>query len=269
MVGSRTIDLSVLIVMNCEVPMDSGKLRKSSWLSSDLEPFNQIELVYMRRRAQRAECLCGAFNEVLFELVPANASDDLVPPVHIRSTRWQSDELFEMRRITLLQSKFGVLLGYRPMIQQGHGASRRKYHASFRAADYDGSLDQALIQAKAWRDQMEARLGIKPGSLRSKSSERPFAGVSLIVSNNPGARSYWGSNRVTGKSTLRVYIGQRSYAEAYHDLIRQVAERDGIPLPEELPTPPPPRLDQYKRMVKAGFTDIPLPAAKRRSRSVK
>ena len=66
---------------------------------------------------------------------------------------------------------------------------------------------------------------------------------------------------------IRVYIGQKSYVGAYHALILKVAERDGIPIPDELPMPPPPRREQYQRLKKAGLTDIPEPHRKRAKRS--
>lgn len=244
--------------------MDSGKLRQSEWLEHDLQPISHIELIYPRRRALSLSVADTCTD--LLAVGVANA-DEIVPPVHTRSKRWHSDDAFEMRRITPLKNKSGELIGFRPMIQQGHGQSGRKVHASFRASDFDGCLNVALAQAKAWRDQTEVKLGIKPGSLRSKSVERPFAGVSLIVSNNPGARSYWGSYAVAGEKTIRRYIGQKSYAEAYREVILLVAERDQIPLPVELPDAPPPRPDQHRRMLKAGFTDIPSPEKRRKGRS--
>ena len=242
--------------------MDSGKLRQSEWLEHDLQPISHIELIYPRCRALS---VADTYADLIAVCV-ANA-DEIVPPVHTRSKRWHSDDAFEMRRITSLKNKAGELIGFRPMIQQGHGSSGRKVHASFRASDFDGNISVALAQAKAWRDETEVRLGIKPGCLRSKSVERPFAGVSLIVSNNPGARSYWGSDAVAGKKTIRRYIGQKSYAEAYREVILLVAERDKIPIPADLPEPPPPRPDQYKRMIKARFTDIPSPEKRRKGRS--
>jgi len=245
--------------------MDSGKLRQSEWPDHDLQPISHIEIIHPRRRALSLSVPNTRAD--LLAVCVANA-DEIVPPVHTRSKRWHSDNAFEMRRINELKNKAGELIGYRPMIQQGHGSARRKVYASFRASDFDGNLLVALAQAKAWRDQTEARLGIKPGSLSSKSVERPFAGVSLNVSNNSGARSYWGSDAVAGKKKIRRYIGQKSYAEAYREVILLVAERDQIPLPSELPEAPPPRADQHRRMLKAGFTDIPPPEKKsRKSRS--
>ncbi|MBM5458884.1 hypothetical protein H8F21_15060 [Pseudomonas sp. P66] len=227
----------------------------------DLQPTTRFELVYMRRR----------------EFLPLSESHDVDdtlaldvhsgPPVHERSKRWQSQDAFEMRRITKLQSKTGEVIGYRPMIQKGHGSDRERPNKSFRASDFGGSLDEALRQAKLWRDSTEIKLGIKPGRLRSKTVARPWSGVSLIVAKSTGARSYWGSNHVMGSKPLRAYIGKRSYIDAYHDLIKRIAERDGIPLPEELPSPPPPRDDQYRRMTKAGLTGIPEPSRRRKSRS--
>ncbi|QIZ23154.1 Hypothetical protein (plasmid) [Pseudomonas putida] len=240
--------------------MDSGKLRQNDIAGVDLQPSTRFELVYMRRR----EFLPLADSTDADETPDVDEDPDTGPPVHERSKRWQSQDAFEMRRITKLQSKTGEVIGYRPMIQKGHGSDRERPNKSFRASDFGGSLDEALRQAKLWRDSTEVKLGIKPGSLRSKSSVRPWSGVSLIGAKSPDGRSYWGSNHVIGIKPLRTYIGRRSYTDAYHDLIQRIAERDGIPLPEELPAPPPPRADQYRRMTKAGLTGIPEPSSRRR-----
>ncbi|MGP0171343.1 hypothetical protein ACSVIJ_05595 [Pseudomonas sp. NCHU5208] len=172
-----------------------------------------------------------------------------------------------MRRINPLHNKAGELIGYRPMIQQGHGPGSQRFHKSFRAADFNGALDEALQHAKEWRDNTEAKLGITAGSLRVRSAVRPWSGVSLIVSKGADCRAYWGSNRTADKPTIRVYIGQKSYIDAYQALIKKLSERDGIPLPDVLPMPPPPRSEQYRRMIKAGLSDIPAPVKKRQRRS--
>lgn len=235
--------------------MDSGKNCSTLRTAIDLQPSACIDLVYMRRRAflpyrEPAE---------LFDF-PMPATIPAAPP-HQRSKRWRSDEAFEMRRITPLLNKAKDVIGYRPMIRQGRGMHCERYIASFRADDFNGSLDAALRRAKAWRDAQEIELGIKLGSLRSKEKDAPWSGISLIVSKTGPVRSYWGSNRVVGSKSLRSYIGPgRSYTEAYHDLILRVAERDGIPPPTELPSPPPPRLDQFKRMARSGLKGIPKPA---------
>lgn len=244
--------------MSREVPMDSGKLRQTDRTLDDLQAVQSFEIVYMRRRA-----FLPLRETLPVEEEPLCVEDDLGPPVHERSKRWHTQELFEMRRISTLKNKSGSVIGYRPMFQQGHGAEAERFNQPFRASDYEGSLSEALRQAKIWRDATEVRLGIKPGSLRSKTAQRPWAGVSLIVSKSPGGRSYWGSNHVIGKQALRSYIGKRSYIDAYHDLLRRIAERDGIPLPDELPSPPPPRSDQYRRMTKAGLIGIPEPIRRR------
>jgi hypothetical protein len=241
--------------------MDSGKSRQHNTAVPDIQSVTSFDLIFMRRRA----CL------PLAEVVDVDGSPAVVagcaPPLHERSKRWQSQDAFEMRRISKLYNKSKELIGYRPMIQQGHGADGERPNKCFRATDFGGSLEEALLQAKAWRDATESKLGIRPGNLRSRSAGKPWSGVSLIVSKSPMGRSYWGSNHVIGLKPLRAYIGKRSYIAAYHDLIQRIAERDGIPLPDELPSPPPPRADQYRRMSKAGLTDIPEPARRRASRS--
>lgn len=241
--------------------MDSGKLRhEADFAEAELQPSSHVDLIYMRRRAFLPTVNGG-------QVVDTVAGGDIAPPVHARSTRWQSDEAFEMRRINPLTNKQGELTGYRPMIQRGHGPTGERFHASFRASEFKGSIGEALNHAKQWRDNTEIKLGIAPGSLRSKSDSRPWCGVSLIVSKGAGCRAYWGSNRAQDKPTIRVYIGQKSYAEAYQSLITRIAERDGIPLPDVLPLPPPPRPEQYRRMMKAGLSDIPDPVKKRRRRT--
>lgn len=241
--------------------MDSGKPHHlADRVEADLQPTSHIELIYMRRRAYlpraKAPEVSGGLSTV-----------EGLPPAHTRSTRWKTDEAYEMRRINPLHNKAGELIGYRPMIQQGHGQGSQRFHKSFRAADFEGSIGEALKHAKEWRDSTEAKLGITAGSLRIQSDARPWSGVSLIVSKGAGCRAYWGSNRTADKQTIRVYIGQKSYTEAYHDLITKLAERDGIPLPEDLPLPPPPRTEQYRRMIKAGLSDIPKPPRTRQRRS--
>lgn len=191
---------------------------------------------------------------------------DAAPPVHERCKRWHADDAFEMRRMSPLQNKVGTVTGYRVMIQQGRGPKGVRYHSSFRASHFDGSLAAALRHAKAWRDTTELKLGIRPGSLRSKGPERPWSGVSLIVSHSSTGRSYWGSNEAPGKKRLRAYIGRRTYVDAYHDLIRRIAERDGVPLPCELPSPPAPRREQVRRMIKAGLIDTPEPIGTKKQR---
>lgn len=237
--------------------MEAGSFSTEDERTSERYPVRYVDLVFVRRRAY-------------LPLAPVEPEPERVedcPPRHLRSARWQSDEAFRMRRITALTNKRGEVIGYRPMIQQGYGAAAKRYHASFRASEFNGSLEEALKQAQLWRDHTEAKLGIKPGSLRSRSAPLPWNGISLIVSKGTGGRAYWGSNRLQDKPMIRAYIGQKSYVEAYHALILKVAERDNIPVPDELPLPPPPQRDQYRRMKKAGFTDIPEPARKRAKRA--
>lgn len=236
--------------------MDSGSFSPEDDGTCGRYPARYIELVYVRRRAYLP--LAPGEQEV--------ERADTVPPVHVRSARWQTDDAFRMRRITQLTNKRGEVTGFRPMIQRGHGAAGKRYHAPFRASEFNGSIDEALRQAQLWRDNTEAKLGIQPGSLRSRPESLPWNGISLIVSKTAGGRAYWGSNRLQDKPMLRSYIGQKSYVEAYHALILKVAERDGIPVPDELPMPPPPRREQYRRLKKAGITDIPEPARKRAKR---
>ncbi|SBW84324.1 hypothetical protein PVE_R2G0295 [Pseudomonas veronii 1YdBTEX2] len=241
--------------------MDSGKSRQPDTSVPDVQSATSFDIIFMRRRDYLP------LVEVIDVDEPPAVDAYCGPPVHERSKRWHSQDAFEMRRISKLHNKSKELIGYRPMIQQGHGADGERPNKCFRASDFGGSLEEALLQAKAWRDATESKLGIKPGNLRSRSAGKPWAGVSLIVSKSPVGRSYWGSNHVLGLKPLRAYIGKRSYTEAYHDLIQRIAERDRIPLPDELPSPPPPRADQYRRMSKAGLTDIPEPARRRASRS--
>lgn len=241
--------------------MDSGKSSQPITAVPEIQSATCFDLIFTRRRSFLPLADTGDVDD------PPAVKAECGPPVHERSKRWQSQDAFEMRRISKLHNQSKELIGYRPMIQQGHGSDGERPNKCFRASDFGGSLEEALLQAKAWRDATESKLGIKPGNLRSRSAGKPWAGVSLIVSKSPMGRSYWGSNRVLGLKPLRAYIGKRSYIAAYHDLIQRIAERDGIPLPDELPSPPPPRVDQYRRMSEAGLTGIPEPARKRSSRS--
>jgi hypothetical protein len=239
--------------------MDSGKvLRQPDWVAKELVPTGSIDLIFLRRRA-------AAPLEVETEF-ESHAPDREAPPAHARSKLWQTDEAYEMRRITVLLDKGENVIGYRPMIQQGRGPTAKRYHLSFRIADL-GSQEEALRQAKQWRDDTELKLGIHPGKRSSKVLKKPVTGISLIVAKNPGGRSYWGSDQVPGQRTIRIYIGQKSYTEAYQELFRRMALRDDLPIPQDLPLPPPPRMDQYRRMIKAGLVDIPRPVPKRKPKA--
>jgi len=240
--------------------MDSGKVLRHLDVDvhgAELCPVGSIDLLYIR-----SDYLLSVKEPEPDALPP----DRDAPPAHTRSKRWQSDEAYEMRRINPLTDKADVLIGYRPMIQQGRGPTSKRYHASFRVAEL-GSQEEALRLAKQWRDDTEAKLGIQPGKRSSKVLRKPVTGISLIVSKNLDGRFYWGSDQAPGQRTIRVYIGKKSYVEAYQELFKRMAIRDGLPIPEVLPLPPPPRLDQFKRMVKAGLTDIPRPSKKRKSRT--
>lgn len=239
--------------------MDSGKLFLPLELAkADLVPIAAIDLVYVRC----AEYLATEKEAELATDVPHR----LAPPAHTRSKLWQSDEDYEMRRINPLTDKDKALLGYRPMIQQGRGPTGKRFHASFRIADL-GSQEEALRHAQQWRDDTEIKLGIHPGQRSSKMLKKPVSGISLIVSKTVGGRFYWGSDQVPGQSTIRVYIGKKSYVEAYQELFKRMAIRDGLAIPEDLPLPPPPRMDQFKRMAKAGLTGIPRPVEKRKRKA--
>lgn len=239
--------------------MDSGKLlRQPDSVVTELVPIGKIDLILIRRRS--APTVVRAPDPDI------SPSDGGAPPAHARSKLWQTDEAYEMRRINTLSDKGEVLIGYRPMIQQGRGPTAKRYHASFRIADL-GSQEEALRQAKQWRDDTELKLGIHPGKRSSKVLKKPVSGISLIVAKNPGGRSYWGSDQAPGQRTIRVYIGQKSYTEAYQELFTRMALRDELPIPEELPLPPPPRMDQYRRMIKAGLVDIPRPIPKRKPKT--
>lgn len=239
--------------------MDSGKLlRQPDSVVAELVPIGKIDLILIRRRS--APTVVRAPDPDI------SPSESGAPPAHARSKLWQTDEAYEMRRINTLSDKGEVLIGYRPMIQQGRGPTAKRYHASFRIADL-GSQEEALRQAKQWRDDTELKLGIHPGKRSSKVLKKPVSGISLIVAKNPGGRSYWGSDQAPGQRTIRVYIGQKSYTEAYQELFTRMALRDELPIPEELPLPPPPRMDQYRRMIKAGLVDIPRPIPKRKPKA--
>lgn len=240
--------------------MDSGKVLRHLEVDGhgpELCPIGSIDLLYIR-----SDYLLSVKELEPEPLLPERDA----PPAHTRSKLWQSDEAYEMRRINTLTDKGEVLLGYRPMIQQGRGPTAKRYHASFRIAEL-GSQEEALRLAKQWRDDTEAKLGIQPGKRSSKVLRKPVSGISLIVSKNLDGRFYWGSDQAPGHRTIRVYIGKKSYVEAYQELFKRIAIRDDLPIPDELPLPPPPRMDQFKRMVKAGLTDIPRPSQKRKRRA--
>ncbi|MHC5195204.1 hypothetical protein ACYSUW_15715 [Pseudomonas frederiksbergensis] len=240
--------------------MDSGKVLRHLDVEAhgaELCPVGSIDLLYIR-----SAYLLSVKEPDPEPLLPERDT----PPAHTRSKLWQSDEAYEMRRINPLTDKDDVLLGYRPMIQQGRGPTAKRYHASFRIAEL-GSQEEALRLAKQWRDDTEAKLGIQPGKRSSKVLRKPVTGISLIVSKNLDGRFYWGSDQAPGQRTIRVYIGKKNYIEAYQELFKRMAIRDELPIPDELPLPPPPRMDQFKRMFKAGLTDIPRPSKKRKSRT--
>lgn len=177
----------------------------------------------------------------------------------LRPRRWRDESQFQMRRIVILRNQEKEVVGYRPMIQQGTKEQRRDYYQTFRITS-EVSQAEALQAAKEWRDTVEWRLGIDPARHTSARNGKPITCISLIVSQKPPYRAYWSTNQTAdGAAKIRVSIGTRTYQEAYEETIVRLAQREGMALPEKMPEAPPPRRDQYKRMLKSGLVSIPAP----------
>ncbi|HBP5005799.1 TPA: hypothetical protein L5632_003366 [Pseudomonas aeruginosa] len=193
--------------------------------------------------------------------IPSTSADTLrlTAPRLMRQRRWRDDKRFQMRRIVILKNQDGEIVGYRPTIQQGTKEHRRDYYQTFKITP-EVSLSEALRAAMDWRDLTEKKLGIDPGSHSAACSSKSIASISLIVSQSPPYRAHWATNQTAdGAPKIRVSIGVRNYQDAYEETVLRLAQREGIPPPEQIPLAPPPRRDQYRRMVKAGLQDIPKP----------
>ncbi|WP_370601821.1 hypothetical protein [Pseudomonas nitroreducens] len=194
---------------------------------------------------------------------------DLATPQLTRQRRWIDDSRFRMRRIVVLRNQQKEIVGYRPMIQQGTKESRRDYYQTFKPTS-EMSMEQALQAAMEWRDNIEKMLGIVPGNHSAAGTSKPVACISLIVSQTPPYRAHWATNQTSdGIAKIRVSIGARNYQDAYAETVTRLAQREGIAAPDVMPLAPPPKRDQYRRMVKAGLLDIPQPETAKSRRKPK
>lgn len=188
---------------------------------------------------------------------PSHCRD--VPDGYVQVGRWKTHAEFEMRRILVLTNpETGIVVGFRPCLQQGKGASRKTHSTVYRVTAHMDE-EAALVAAKRWRDDKERELGICNGGLSASSSGKVVQGLSLIVSRKAPYRAHWSSPDVPGSKRVRVSIGRRSYQEAYEIAARQLAEIRGIPTPEHIPLAPRPSAEQYERLLSIGVTGIPSP----------
>ncbi len=164
-----------------------------------------------------------------------------------------------MRRIVPLRSPVtGDVVGFRPTIQQGKGESRQTHSTIYRVT-FDMCEAEALAAAKRWRDAKEAELGIFKGALSASSSTKIIQGLSLIVTRKPPYRAHWSSPDVGNGKRVRVWIGRRSYQQAYELAARKFAELKGLPTPEHIPLAPRPSAEQFERLVAIGIAEVPNP----------
>lgn len=169
---------------------------------------------------------------------------------------WKTRDAFEMRRIRTLYNADGVIVAYRPVIQQGYGETRHSYSTVFRINLAVGP-EATLKQAMRWRDAKEAELGIVAGARSKNSSHRYLTGLSLIVTKTRPYRAAWTSAENVNGKRIRVYIGRRGYQEAYELAVRKLAKQRGVALTLPIPEAPYPQSDQYERLIEMNIKDLP------------
>tara|TARA_B100002003_G_scaffold243466_1_gene267976 strand:+ start:5846 stop:6436 length:591 start_codon:yes stop_codon:yes gene_type:complete len=169
---------------------------------------------------------------------------------------WKTREAFDMRRIRTLYNAEGVIVAYRPVIQQGYGETRHSYSTVFRINLAVGP-EATLKQAMRWRDAKEIELGIVAGARSKNSSHRYLTGLSLIVTKSRPYRAAWTSSEDVNGKRVRVYIGRRGYQEAYELAVRKLAKLRGVALTLPIPPAPYPQSDQYERLIEMNIKDLP------------
>ncbi len=205
----------------------------------------------------------------------ADSQDDLVyigtkleddseesPPFQA-GARWTTIETYKMRRIFPMKDRMGNVTGYRPMIQQGRGKTRKTHSAVFRITEMvDSSM--AMAMAQDWRDKKEVELGISSGQISAKSASRFAPGISLVVSTKEPYRAYWKWAQ-KGYSKVTVYMGEKKgYQASYLELVNRISEQLGSPAPKQVSAPYP-QPTQYARLFKMGIKDLPDRRATSRS----
>lgn len=156
------------------------------------------------------------FHGVYGDYSDSSDSTDKFSPPFQASGRWDTLEKYQKRRIFPLKGKDGSTVGFRPMIQQGKGASRVTHSTVFRISP---PVDEpmAMAMAQEWRDRKEVELGMGLGQISAKSAARFAPGISLVVSKTPPYRAYWKWTQ-KGHSRLTSYMSSRkSYSQSYND----------------------------------------------------
>ncbi len=171
------------------------------------------------------------------------------------SSRWKTAETFAMRRIVTIKDHSGIVVGFRPMIQQGRGDNRQTHSEVFRITPLVNE-SMAMAMAQRWRDGKEAELGIHSGRISTKSASRFVPGISLVVSGSTPCRASWKWTSAD-HPTITKYISKKlGYASAYFALVKKICETVGCPEPEKLQVPTPNPV-QYVRLQSAGITELP------------
>lgn len=183
-----------------------------------------------------------------------SASPDIELPFQAAG-RWKTADAYAMRRIVPLRDLNGNIIGFRPMIQQGRGPTRRTHSEVFRTTP-EVNEAMAMGMAQRWRDAKENELGISSGQISSKSASRFVPGISLVVSSKPPYRACW-KWASTGHPIITKYIGKKlGYVAAYGELVKLICDELGIEAPAELPAPFPNSV-QYAILLSKGVTDLP------------
>ncbi|HDS1721585.1 hypothetical protein NPS53_08745 [Pseudomonas putida] len=194
----------------------------------------------------------GAVSTDLFDSQPKPAEADL--PFQAAG-RWKTADAYAMRRIVPMKDGDGNTVGYRPMIQQGRGGSRKNHSEVFRiTSEVDAAM--AMAMAQRWRDNKESELGIDSGQISSKSATRFVPGISLVVSGKPAYRAFWKWSS-PGNPTVTKYMGKRlGFHASYRELVQRICEILSLDMPDELAVPIPNPL-QYASLRALGIEDLP------------
>lgn len=179
---------------------------------------------------------------------------DIDPPIQAAG-RWKTADAYAMRRIVPMKDADGNTVGFRPMIQQGRGHSRKNHHEVFRITpEVDSAM--AMAMAQRWRDKKEAELGIDSGQISSKSAARFVPGISLVVSGKPPFRACWKWSS-SGNPTVTKYMGKRlGFQASYRELVQRICEVLSLEIPGELSAPTP-NHTQYVLLLALGIKDLP------------
>lgn len=169
--------------------------------------------------------------------------------------RWKTADAYAMRRIVPMRDGDGNTVGYRPMIQQGRGASRKNHHEVFRITpEVDAAM--AMAMAQRWRDNKESELGIDSGQISSKSALRFVPGISLVVSNKPPHRACWKWSTVSNPTVTKYMSKRLGFHESYRELVLRICDVLGVEMPADL-VPPIPNPVQYALLLTLGIEDLP------------